>query len=73
MEYEVEACVSISGQVELADVRATLQLENAGSEVTYTTLARCLCVSKAVILKCSENVKGEQVRKGLMRVVRSEC
>jgi len=37
----VEACVSISGPVEVADVRATLKLENAEGQATYTTLARC--------------------------------
>lgn len=39
MEYKVEACVSISGPVELADVRVTLKLEHAEGQVTYTTLA----------------------------------
>jgi hypothetical protein len=43
VEYKVEACVSIAGSVELADVRATLKLENAGGNVNYITLARYLC------------------------------
>lgn len=45
MEYKVEASVSISGPVEVADVRATLKQENAEGKVTYTTLARCACAS----------------------------
>nr|XP_024360646.1 uncharacterized protein LOC112274978 isoform X2 [Physcomitrium patens] len=39
LEYNVEACVSISGPVELADVRVTLKLENAGNNVSYVSLA----------------------------------
>lgn len=41
MEYKVEACVSISGSVEAADVRATVKQESAGGNATYTTVARC--------------------------------
>ena len=53
MEYKVEACVSISGHVELADVRATLKLESAGDRVTYTTLARFACALLSYILEFS--------------------
>jgi hypothetical protein len=51
VEYKVEACVSISGNVELADVRATLKLENVGGKVTYTTLARFVCALFTCILR----------------------
>lgn len=61
MEYKVEACVSISGPVEVADVRATLKLEYEGSKVTYATLARCVCALLAYVLKCSE-IFGRSIR-----------
>lgn len=51
VEYKVEACVSISGNVELADVRATLKLENIEGKVTYTTLARFVCALSTCILR----------------------
>ena len=51
MEYKVEACVSISGPVEVADVRATLKLEYEGGKVTYAGLARCACASLLYVLK----------------------
>ncbi|KAG0556903.1 hypothetical protein KC19_11G087700 [Ceratodon purpureus] len=39
VEYNVEACVSISGPIEVADVRATLKLEYEEGKVTYANLA----------------------------------
>lgn len=58
MEYKVEACVSISGPVELADVRVTLKLEHAEGQVTYTTLARC-ARAPLIVHANSEEVQGE--------------
>ena len=50
MEYKVEACVSISGPVEVADVRATLKLEYEGGKDTYANLARCTCAPLTYLL-----------------------
>lgn len=57
----MEACVSISGPVELADVRVTLKLENAGNNVSYVSLARCgafTCIYQCIVHKSFE-VEGE--------------
>lgn len=57
VEYKLEACVAISGSVEVADVRATLKQENAEGKVIYTTLARCACASVTDVLKCINSLK----------------
>lgn len=56
MEYNVEACVSISGPIEVADVRATLKLEYEEGKVTYANLARCACAPLILCFRLTLNL-----------------